>query len=96
MSQLVPIGSPQLPAIVVAAGERASMRFLEFFAANIRNPHTRRAYYRAAEEFLAWSAVAGVPLLDGHKAHRRSGHRFADRRGVGRVGFAALDIRRHV
>jgi hypothetical protein len=23
------------------------MRFLEFFAANIRNPHTRRAYYRA-------------------------------------------------
>jgi hypothetical protein len=29
------------------------MRFLEFFAANIRNPHTRRAYYRAAGEFLA-------------------------------------------
>ena len=28
------------------------MRFLEFFAANIRNPHTPRAYYRAAEEFL--------------------------------------------
>jgi hypothetical protein len=27
------------------------MRFLEFFAANIRNPHTRRAYGRAAEEF---------------------------------------------
>jgi hypothetical protein len=23
------------------------MRFLEFFAANIRNPHTRRAYARA-------------------------------------------------
>jgi len=28
------------------------MRFLEFFAANIRNPHTRRAYSRAADEFL--------------------------------------------
>ena len=41
----------QLPAFV--AGERASMRFLEFFAANIRNPHTRRAYARASEEFLA-------------------------------------------
>jgi hypothetical protein len=27
------------------------MRFLEFFAANIRNPHTRRAYARAAKEF---------------------------------------------
>ena len=42
MIQLVPIGSPSLPALVVA-GERAGMRFLEFFAANIRNPHTRQA-----------------------------------------------------
>ena len=48
---------------VTAAGERASMRFLEFFAANIRNPHTRRAYYRAAEEFLPWYAAAGVPSI---------------------------------
>jgi Phage integrase, N-terminal SAM-like domain len=49
-----------LPALVDAAGEGARIRFLEFFAANIRNPHTRRAYYRAAEEFLAWCASAGV------------------------------------
>jgi len=59
MNKLVPISSPALPAIVAAAGERASMRFLEFFAASIRNPHTRRAYGRAAEEFLAWCASAG-------------------------------------
>ncbi len=59
MSQLVPIGSPMLPALV-AAGERASMRFLEFFAANIRNPHTRRAYARAAEEFFGWCASVSV------------------------------------
>ena len=59
----IPIGSPALPALVAAAGERASMRFLEFFAANIRNPHTRRAYTRAAEEFLAWCASAGVPSI---------------------------------
>jgi site-specific recombinase XerD len=63
MSQLVPIGSPVLPALVTAAGERASKRFVEFFAANIRNPHTRRAYHRAAEEFLAWCASAGVPSI---------------------------------
>ena len=63
MNQLVPIASPTLPALVAAAGERASMRFLEFFAANIRNPHTRRAYARAADEFLAWCAVAGVPSI---------------------------------
>ena len=41
-----------LPALIVAAGERASLRFLEFFAANIRNPHTRRAYSRAVAELL--------------------------------------------
>jgi site-specific recombinase XerD len=63
MNQLVPIVLPALPTLVAAAGERASMRFLEFFAANIRNPHTRRAYYRAAEEFLAWCASVGVPSI---------------------------------
>ena len=43
-----------IPAMVAAAGERAGVRFLEFFTAQIRNPHTRRAYARAAAEFLAW------------------------------------------
>jgi hypothetical protein len=61
LNQLVAISSPALPAVVTAAGERARMRFLEFFAANIRNPHARRAYYPAAEEFLGWCASAGVP-----------------------------------
>ncbi|MGA7868072.1 MAG: site-specific integrase, partial [Stellaceae bacterium] len=56
-------GSPTLPALVTATGERAGMRFLEFFAANIRNPHTRPAYARAAEEFLAWCASGGVPSI---------------------------------
>jgi site-specific recombinase XerC len=64
MNQFVAIPtSPALPALVAAAGERAGMRFLEFFAANIRNPHTRRAYYRAADEFLAWCASVGVPSI---------------------------------
>jgi len=63
MNQLIPIGSSSLPALVAAAGERASMRFLEFFAANIRNPHTRRAYYRAAQEFLAWCSNVGVSSI---------------------------------
>ena len=63
MKQLVAISSAALPALVAAAGERASVRFLEFFAANIRNPHTRRAYYRAADEFLTWCASAGVPSI---------------------------------
>jgi site-specific recombinase XerD len=63
MSQLVPIPDHSLPALVAAAGERAEIRFLEFFAANIRNPHTRRAYSRAVGDFLAWCADVGVPSI---------------------------------
>jgi hypothetical protein len=33
-----------MPALIAASGEHASLRLLEFFAANIRNSHTRRAY----------------------------------------------------
>src|ERR1700736_3392085 len=52
-----------VPVLITAAGERAGIRFLEFFAANTRNPHTRRAYARATDEFLAWCAAAGVPSI---------------------------------
>ena len=63
MNQLVPISSSAFPALV-AAGERSGGRFLEFLAANLLNPHTRRVYARAADEFLAWCAAAGVPSKD--------------------------------
>jgi hypothetical protein len=49
------------PALVAGAGERPSLRFLEFFATNIRNPHTRRAYGRAVAEFLTWCDDRDVP-----------------------------------
>lgn len=46
------------PILIAAAGDKAQIRFLEFFASNIRNPHTRRAYVRAVTEFLDWCAIA--------------------------------------
>jgi site-specific recombinase XerC len=52
-----------LPALVAASGDRAGIRFLEFFTATIRNPHTRRAYARAVGDFLAWCTDVGVPAL---------------------------------
>jgi hypothetical protein len=52
-----------VPALIAAAGERASLRFLEFFTANIRNPHTRRAYSRAVGEFMAWCEDNGVTSI---------------------------------
>lgn len=66
MNELAPLPSPALalPALVAAADERAQLRFLEFFAVTIRNPHTRRAYMRAAGDFLAWVEARGVASLD--------------------------------
>jgi integrase/recombinase XerD len=46
--------TPSLPALIAGAGDRASLRFLEFFTVNIRNPNTRAAYARAAGAFLRW------------------------------------------
>jgi site-specific recombinase XerC len=55
--------APIVPALIAVAGERASLRFLEFFAENIRNPHTRRAYSRAVSEFMTWCEDNGVTLI---------------------------------
>jgi integrase/recombinase XerD len=43
-----------VPAIVADAGDRAARRFLEFFAATIRNKNTRTAYLHAVSRFFAW------------------------------------------
>ena len=43
-----------VPAVIGDAGDRAAKRFLEFFAATIRNKNTRMAYYRACVRFFDW------------------------------------------
>ena len=65
MTQAIVLARPalSLPALVAAADERAQRRFLEFFAATIRNPHTRRAYGRAVGKFLSWCSDHGVTAL---------------------------------
>ncbi|MDR3574428.1 MAG: tyrosine-type recombinase/integrase [Anaerolineaceae bacterium] len=64
MNQLATIAVlPSLPALVTAVGDRACVRFMEFFAANIRNPHTRRAYARAVADFMAWCEKVGVQSI---------------------------------
>jgi len=51
-----------VPALIAAAGDQAGWRYVEFFAANIRNPHTRRAYARACARFFAWCETRGLAL----------------------------------
>lgn len=42
---------------------KTQARFVEFFTANIRNPHTRRAYMRAAVDFMEWCQERGISAL---------------------------------
>ena len=43
-----------VPSLIANAGDQAAWRYIDFFTANIRNPHTRRAYARACQQFFAW------------------------------------------
>ncbi len=58
---LVPLKSLN---IVEAAGEKARVRLLEFFTAQIRNVNTRRSYAKATMEFLAWCEAQGARSLE--------------------------------
>jgi site-specific recombinase XerD len=51
-----------VPALIADAGEQAGWRYVEFFTANIRNPHTRRAYARACARFFVWIEDRGLAL----------------------------------
>jgi site-specific recombinase XerD len=62
-------GGLLLPVLIANAGERAAKRFVEFFTANIRNPHTRRAYARAVADFFHWCEQMGVTLHDVEPIH---------------------------
>src|SRR5712691_2115033 len=64
MNALIPFAGSQtvgsvtsgidVPAIIADAGDQATRRFLEYFAATIRNKNTRMAYYRAVVRFFVW------------------------------------------
>jgi site-specific recombinase XerD len=64
MNALIPFSGSQtvgaatsaivVPALIADAGDQTIKRFLEFFAATIRNTNTRMAYYRAVVRFFAW------------------------------------------
>ncbi|WP_232629602.1 tyrosine-type recombinase/integrase [Methylobacterium sp. Leaf118] len=63
MNQLATFNSYPAPALVAAAGDHAAYRFLEFFAAQIRNSNTRRAYAKAVVEFCAWMEGHGLASI---------------------------------
>ena len=63
MNQLTTVKQPSaLPVLITQTDDRAQKRFLEFFAVTIRNPNTRRAYYKGIAQFMDWCASRGVTL----------------------------------
>src|SRR5579884_415052 len=67
-------GTIPVPAMVAAAGERAALRFLDFFTANIRNPNTRAAYAVAVRAFFAWLEQRGLIDLGTIRTHHVSAY----------------------
>jgi integrase/recombinase XerD len=61
---LVRVSPDALPSLVRRAGDRASRRFVEFFAATIRNKNTRMAYALAVSQFFRWCDSRGFQNLD--------------------------------
>jgi site-specific recombinase XerD len=52
-----------VPAIVADTHRDASERFIEYFAATIRNPNTRAAYMNAVADFLRFEPLADLGSL---------------------------------
>lgn len=74
--EIVPFSPVQLatkkirPPALFLSGPQASKRFWEFFTANIRNPNTRRAYFKAAIQFSEWCEAKGLfDLADVQPVH---------------------------
>ena len=74
--RLATLFSSSLPTLIAAVSVRAKTRFLEFFASNILNPHTRRACVNIPTQthsvtimpvvndgFWKWRNVAIDPIL---------------------------------
>ena len=63
VNQLALITAGRILFLIAAAGAEAQTCFWEFFAANIRNKHTRRPYAQPAREFLGFFESAGVASI---------------------------------
>ncbi len=58
------IREDQVPAVIARSDERTLRKFLEFFAAHIRNVNTRSAYATAAAKFFTWCEMHGLVELE--------------------------------
>ncbi len=84
-------GALAVPAAVADAGEAAARRYVEFFAARIRNPNTRAAYARAASDLFGWCERSGLALAAVRPVHVAA---WVD--GLGRRGLSAPSVKQRL
>jgi integrase/recombinase XerD len=61
-----------VPRVIADLGEAATLRFVDFFTANIRNVNTRAAYAVAIRGFFQWLEKHGPADLAGIRTHHVS------------------------
>lgn len=54
----------RIPSLITATGQKAVKRYMEFFAAHIRNRNTRHTYRRGIDDFLSWCDDRRFSLKD--------------------------------
>lgn len=67
-------GSFVVPQQISNLGYNATLRFLDFFTANIRNKNTRAAYAVAVRTFFGWLDGHGVTELGAVRTHHVAAH----------------------
>jgi site-specific recombinase XerD len=86
-----------VPVLFAEAGERATERFIEFFAANIRNPHTRIAYAHAVQRFSDWCQPKRVGLNELKPVHIGAYvEELGKRKEEGGAGLAKPTVKQHL
>src|SRR4051795_1319778 len=63
-----------VPQQISSLGYRATLRFLDFFTANIRNKNTRAAYAVAVRCFFEWLDARGIAELGAIHTHHVAAH----------------------
>lgn len=91
------VGKASLPSIITRADDSTRRRFLEFFLATIRNPNTRRAYFRACCGFLSWfEHHGGRSLQDVEPVHVAAWIEQLARPRTVTPGLAAPSVKQHL
>jgi site-specific recombinase XerD len=60
--------------MIALVGDRAALRFIDFFTAHIRNPNTRAAYGVAVRGFFTWLEMRGITELGAIRTHHVSAY----------------------